>query len=141
MRELADTAKSLANAASSGNFGLEEAIGLTLSASLLAATFGIPFFAGWLRKARPILWVLRILALGIVGSLALLLYNVWRFHVLTAEMLGEMGRTPEPFPFRIGMWIYFSSLILTTLGLWMIPKAMKPQPYSTSEIPTTEDRR
>jgi len=74
-----------------------------VAAFLVAA----PFLAGFFSRARALLWVVRILAAGLIGEI---FYNDGS-HLPT-----------EP----AGSIILLSSLCLTTLGLFLVPKFPKP---------------
>jgi hypothetical protein len=134
----ANTIESLWTSVLTGNIDWAAAVEMMLTITLLAALIGIPLLAEWIRKARPILWILRFLALGGWGFLAFSIFQFLKFIQISSRV---MGLEPEPIPFRSGLWVFLAALILTTLGLWMIPKAVRHQPSITREILTTDEHR
>jgi hypothetical protein len=91
---------------------------------VLAIIVGGPWIMGFLRRARPILWIVRCLMLGLAGLIAFLIYWVLAIIDLNHYM-GMAVQFPSPLS---GTWVFLAALTINTLGLWMIPHRASPSP-------------
>jgi hypothetical protein len=137
-KDLADMMRSLSHGVLTTNLNWTEAIAFVVAISFLTALIATPLLVNWLRRARPILWIMRLLALGILGILTYMLYTLLRFYHLAAQVFEEER---EPYPVGIGFWLFLAAILFTTLGLWMIPKPVKHQLHIAADTPTTDEHR
>jgi hypothetical protein len=111
--------------------------------SAVGVLIGAPWFVSLLSRARPLLWTLRILmsVLWVVWlRMGTSLDHLW-FTTDIEELRLELYLLKEQLSAEPGFWTYMAALLMNAIGLWMIPKAVKDQPYATAEIPTTDERR
>lgn len=92
-----------------------------------------PCLYGFLSRSRPIVWIMRLIAPAFASIIP-------RFHigdlgkVLLHPSIQENVQLPS-----YGFWVFLLALVLNTLGLWMIPKTAKHQPFIAPKHPNTNE--
>jgi hypothetical protein len=107
-------------------------IQLSLNLFILASLAGAPWLVTRLRQGRPILWILRIL------MLMWLLAHAYSCYI---NLKLSTGVHLNDYSYLQGYWLYLTAIVLNTIGLWMIPKAVKHQPFIAPEMPTADEQR
>jgi hypothetical protein len=74
-----------------------------------------PWLVEVLARAKPWLWILRVLAT------AALLWILWDLR----SMIEFSEISEKPLPYLTGYWLFLTSIVLNTVGLWLIPGARK----------------
>jgi hypothetical protein len=117
----------------SGGYGLNRLFG-NVGSLLLTFLFSLlvcPWLVDFLSKARPVLWVARLLMTAAAGFVTR--------HLLSTEFSGK-GFSWSPL-LTTGLFWAFAAVILNTIGLWMIPKAVGYHLAIAREIPATDEHR